>query len=56
MIINKDKYLTSEEKKKKANRTTRVLGRIVKYREEEQAGKLSRQLLGNKLPSLLAYE
>ena len=38
-----DQYLSEEDKKRKADSATRVLGRIVKYREDEQAGKLSHQ-------------
>lgn len=38
-----DQYLSEEDKKRKADSATRVLGRIVKYREEEQAGKLSHE-------------
>lgn len=38
-----DKYLSEEDKKRKANSATRVLNYIVKYREQEQAGKLSHE-------------
>ena len=38
-----DQYLSEEDKKRKADSATRVLGRIVKYREEEQAQKLSHE-------------
>ena len=38
-----DQYLSEEDKKRKADSATRVLGRIVKYREDEQAQKLSHQ-------------
>lgn len=38
-----DQYLSEEDKKRKADSATRVLGRIVKYREDEQAQKLSHE-------------
>jgi len=41
--MNLDQYLSEEDKKRKADSATRVLGRIVKYREDEQAQKLSHE-------------
>ena len=39
--MNLDQYLSEEDKQRKADSATRVLSRIVKYREDEQTQKLS---------------